>query len=74
MEWKPIKTCPTNQDVLVCVTFNIGGDDELETVYWVDAFLDYDGCAKWKYYHDLIHAPFPPTHWMPLPSPPIEKE
>ena len=68
MEWKPVAEYkPEFGDVLVCVTFNLGApEDDYETVQWVD-FIAGD---KWAHFLELIHVPFPPTHWMPLPSAP----
>lgn len=78
-EWKPIETLPRFKDVLVCVTHNVPseegdkrpptGEDGYvwETVQWVDCYLGEKG---WFVFPHLIHVPFPPTHWMPLPAPP----
>ena len=80
MEWQPIETLPIGRPALVCVTFNVPGsindtrpptgtlDYVWETEYWVDWKVA-DGCG-WAICPGLIHIPFPPTHWMPLPAPP----
>jgi hypothetical protein len=73
MAWQPIETLPELTDALVCVTHNIQGDhgDEWETVMWVDGYSERHG---WFAFPQLVHVPFPPTHWMPLPSPPTIDE
>lgn len=77
-EWQPIETLPERTDALVCVTYNVPAEDGdqrptagdgyvWETVQWVDSFTEEYG---WLSYPQLIHVPFPPSHWMPLPEPP----
>jgi hypothetical protein len=76
--WMPIETLPECTDALVCVTHNVPRDKGdkrpsagrgyvWDTVQWVDWYSKDDG---WFSYPHLIHVPFPPTHWMPLPQPP----
>lgn len=67
MEWQPISSAPRNCDVLVCSTHSLP-DDEWETIQWVD----YLGLDNWQRYRDRFDIPFPPSHWMHLPSPPKE--
>ena len=83
MEWKPIETLPDCTNALVCVTYNIPAEDGdtrpqagvvgyvWETVMWVDCRVPEHG---WFTYPLLIHVPFPPTHWMPLPPPPEQEQ
>lgn len=71
MEWQPIETAPPNTDLLVYVAYNTG-PDEYEHEIWADWFHVEDGDRKWFSFPQLIHIPFPPTYWMPLPEPPKE--
>lgn len=60
MEWRPIETAPEDEFVLVwCPDYN--GEDRHVIAIW--------GCVTgwWPKYCG-------PTHWMPLPEPPEEKE
>lgn len=67
--WQPIETLPEFTDALVCVTHNVPGESGMkwETVMWVDWWCEANG---WYDFPKLIHIPFPPTHWMPLPPAP----
>lgn len=77
--WQPIETLPNFTDALVCVTHNVPaeeGDDRpptetegyvWETIQWVDCRIS---DSRWFVFPSLIHVPFPPTHWMPLPDAP----
>jgi len=79
MDWQPIETLPEFTDALVCVTYNVPAEEDdkhppadtegyvWETVQWVDWWCKERG---WFSFGQLIHVPFPPTHWMPLPTPP----
>lgn len=66
-DWQDISTAPLDgTDILVCVTHNLSAD-EWETIQWVDWRVP---GLVWPIYADRVDIPFPPTHWMPLPSPP----
>lgn len=72
MDWKPIEQAPTHEDLLVCVTYNLGGPDEdgeveYETTYWVDFQIEENGQMMWAHYPKYIWVPFPPTHFVRLP-------
>jgi hypothetical protein len=70
-DWQPIETLPENHQVLVCMAYDIQGD-ELETCVWVDwHYKDRDGRKRWFAYPSLIHIPFPPTHWREIPPLPV---
>lgn len=83
MEWMPIETLPERTDALVCVTHNVPAEENdarpptdvegyvWETVMWVDWWSDDLG---WFSFPRLMHVPFPPTHWQPLPAPPLSQE
>lgn len=62
-DWHPIDTAPNNMnDVLVSngayVKLGYRGDD-----VWKDSTIDYRGELEPQ-----------PTHWMPLPSPPVPEQ
>ena len=68
--WQPIETAPIDgTDILVCVTYNLS-DDEWETKIWVDWQVPSE---RWPGYWARIDIPFSPTHWMPLPPPPVRE-
>lgn len=69
-EWRDIATAPKDgTQILVCITYNLP-DGHWETIQWVDwqkpPFV-------WPIYRDRIDIPYSPTHWMPLPDPPVIK-
>jgi len=67
-QWQDIATAPKDgTDILVCVTYNLSAD-EFETKVWVDWQTP---AERWPVYWGRIDVPFQPTHWMPLPAPPI---
>lgn len=60
-EWQPIETAPKNE----CVLLNVGG--KIVVGHWKLSW------GRWQaeYCHD-DHGSLPqPSHWMPLPKPPI---
>lgn len=88
-EWQPIETAPKDGSrVLVawvdrgngewhqrCVwwgkKFDISGYDESnELTLWRSEWTD--GCVE-SFGYEEVRA-YEPTHWMPLPAPPIEDE
>jgi hypothetical protein len=74
MKWRPIDTAPKDgQHVIVAVT----GDDPPGYGYVAEAYFDEDA-DRWYSanthstdYHD---GSLYPSHWMPLPTPPIHGE
>lgn len=69
--WMPIESAPKDgSEILVCVTYNLSSD-EWETMTWVD----WEAPPHiWPVYRSRIDIPFPPTHWQPLPKPPVETQ
>lgn len=77
-EWQPIETAPKDgRDILVSF-----GSMGIWLVFWADPFGD-DAPTLWCV-DDNKHGPYPlrgysfegecaPTHWMPLPEPPVRK-
>ena len=68
MDWQPIETAPTNTPVLVWHPgFGMGGWNCMRC----DHFGDWHETS-----HDgrKLKQGYEPTHWMPLPPPPTEKE
>jgi Protein of unknown function (DUF551) len=71
MEWKPIESAPDEEDVLLCLPrYGVPEDREPFREMAVGR-LSYDGC----WYSDGDDKPeyklHNPTHWMPLPPPPL---
>lgn len=67
-EWQPIETAPKDgTEVDVWVADGTGGGYRIADAYW---------CAsreRWRFngqIHDIAWTD-DPTHWMPLPSPPL---
>lgn len=67
-EWKPIENAPV-EDCFSCIVFAEGFVGEA-------SFHNIDGEREWwwanthgEYHADVISPP--PSHWMPLPKPPI---
>lgn len=59
--WKPLIEAPNNEIVLVAAEFDGPGDWRIKCGYL-------DGqTAKWR----VFGASWEPTHWMPLPAPPL---
>jgi hypothetical protein len=82
VSWQPIESLPEHTDALVCVTYNVPGEEDdsrppagdsyvWETVQWVDWYSKERG---WFCYPRLVEIPFPPTHWRALPEPPTHNE
>lgn len=70
-EWQPIDTAPRDgTDILLFCRFD--GRDEIKIAKWSDeqTYEGPFGQFRWKESEGLI-AERIPTHWMPLPVPPI---
>jgi hypothetical protein len=66
-DWRPIETVPRGWVVIICRA----GDADSAAGY-----LDDEGRANWIGFQPRIRGGKPayPTHWMPLPSPPLPEE
>ena len=70
-EWKPIESAPRDgTPILVCVTYS-RQEGGWHTEQWVDWT---GGTYVWPMFQQRVDILFPPTHWMPLPKPPVESE
>lgn len=77
-EWQPIETAPKDGTwVLVYGFINDGYQNEcrITTAQWAKV-LDYSDQYCWRYahYESGHYGQIEPTHWMPLPPLPKEKE
>ena len=59
MQWQPIKSAPNRQSVLVVAAGSV-------TVAWAE-----NGCWSDE---RVENDPILPTHWMPLPLPPVQEK
>jgi len=70
MEWKPIGTAPKdNQEILVSGFIR----NDMNAGRWVSQGVRLDDSDQWILTDDAEYSGecfYPPTHWMPLPSPP----
>lgn len=77
MEWHTIETAPKDgKTVLLCRAVDVDGQimeaDVIRSVFMQVAAW-WDNCG-WMVYCSLVKEPelhFTPTHWMPLPLPPV---
>jgi len=60
-EWKTIDSAPKNESVLLCV----GG--KIVVGHWKLMWQQWQA----EYSHDDMGSLPSPTHWMPLPNPPV---
>lgn len=81
MNWQPIETAPRDQTAIL-VHRNIwpgtysGFSEECNghNTYVAEWWGDSPAHGKWVCYMDAVQdpeCPIEPTHWMPLPTPPI---
>lgn len=73
MEWQTIETAPKDGTrILVSCVYDVDGDAHSHE--WVDWWGSDDEWEGWLDFPKEIPAPFPPTHWMPLPPLPQSTE
>lgn len=79
-EWQPIETAPTDGTHILAYgkVFNARDDeDEIITTVYCDGEVYYEGIGlgpRWALVAIVVWVEgddFYPTHWMPLPKPPI---
>lgn len=64
--WQPIETAP--KDGTTVIAYRPTKPPHIEGMHWSE------GCWYWSYDGDGPDGyAVPPTHWMPLPSPPLTK-
>lgn len=80
MEWRPVETAPKDgQQILLCQATNSKGEplSTLSFALFVQVASWWGDKAGWMVYCDLVQDPqlhFEPTHWAPIPTPPVVKE
>ena len=84
MEWQPIETAPKDGTEIVAVFSKDYGFQEAPTVYgpWTVAFRRGRWMASWggdsvieresDFSTEYKEAEMDPTHWMPIPAPPVQ--
>jgi len=66
MEWQPIETAPKDGTRIMAWWPDVVLDKSIGVTSWM-APVGY--CIHWT--RDGRWSPFDPTHWMPLPAPPV---
>ncbi len=73
--WQPIETAPKDgtQLILICTKPFSNRTDYFKGKAMVDRWQNKakNGTTGWQFFVDPY---YPPTHWMPLPAPPTDKE
>jgi len=65
-QWRPIETAPKGGSILVCTATSRAPDKRMTVAsWWFDDWASSEPCRG-----DSLHEP--PTHWLPLPAPPVE--
>ena len=67
-EWQPIETAPKDGRVVLCIGHGSVVMIEPMQYYASDEGMD-NGCWGWL---EGDGPRKPPTHWMPLPAPPVQ--
>lgn len=67
MQWQPMETAPKDGTIV------LGYDRKAKK--WNVKFMTYHTTMTGGYWrNEVVTGVFNPTHWMPLPKPPEEKE
>jgi len=69
MEWHPIETAPKD-GTRALVWIDLTGEHVKDRSYARIACWDGD-CERWRDGHSGPPLTIDPTHWMPLPAPPL---
>ena len=82
MDWQPIETAPKDgAAIILCWAIDDDGhpidwtEDPKTAGVFVQVASFWEGENDWIVYCDLTIDPrlhFDPTHWMPLPKPPVQ--
>ena len=82
MKWRPIETAPRDGTaVMLCWAIDANGNpidwtrDPRTAGVFVQVASWWEGENAWVVYCSMVQDPslhFDPTHWMPLPAPPLK--
>jgi hypothetical protein len=77
MNWQKIETAP--KDGTAILLYCGDGRDRVSTAYWSKNSGYGNGPPDWQLcmpggYAETDDLPVKPTHWMPLPPPPIDED
>ena len=67
-EWQDISTAPKDGDFLAFYPAEDGEPSFMEVTHWPD------GSSRLSVYFGMTIGGVDPTHWMPLPNPPVDTE
>ena len=76
--WQPIETAPKDgTEILLCQATDADGDPMSDESWGISVQVAawWEGERNWIVYCSMVRDPslhFTPTHWMPLPSNPLE--
>lgn len=73
MDWQPIETAPKDGTAVLLIVVGyepaVGSFKDRGWNYMdIEDFPDKDDWLRWL----KNHGPWEPTHWMPLPAPPVQ--
>lgn len=72
MDWQPIETAPTDGTEILCGRFSGDSSAMREGYIAVDWYRTQGvGGSEYSGFGAFNMSSWPPTHWIPLPSPPV---
>jgi hypothetical protein len=72
MEWQAIDTVPKDGTYIVLARFVKGCPCTRFGYAAVDKYYSFKTGGRWDGFGEFNAIYWPPTHWMPLPAPPVQ--